>query len=167
MFGLTALETKLAGALLLVLALGTGYAIWAHHERAVGEAKIITADAKALQKAKDDAAIQQAKNAAVEQSYEDQIKTLQADHAQLAASIGSVQLCESPGPELPPSHNPKAVAGTAAPVGGVQQLPQSDPTVRQGPSPGPDIGSLLVRLSTAADAVSARLSGLQHTKEQQ
>lgn len=166
MFGLTALETKLAGALLLLLALGIGYGLWAHHERAVGEQQIITADAKALQKAKDAAAVQQAKDNALEQTYEQQIKSLQSNVASLTASVGSVQLCESPRPQLSGGSHAKAVAGTAAPAGSVQQVPSGDNSVRQGPSPGPDIGSLLVRLSTAADAVSARLAALQQTKEQ-
>jgi len=135
MFGLTALETKLAGAAiaLLVLLIVVGGFAW--HERSLGAAKCVQADAKAV-------SAQEAHNATVEAQgtttvFQEASDFHEATSAPIAHPV-QLRVCNaSPRGSLPDS-------GSTGPIGhDSPALPgSSDGAAVQGESVGPKLQEL-------------------------
>ena len=143
----------------VIVALLIGFGAYTHHERVVGEAKVVAADAAATAKVVAQTAAQtatlKARATMAEQAYD-------KEHTSIAnqPSLEPVRLCIN-------SHASRIVlsagaaqvpgnAGTSPAAPGVQPVPAGDTSV-----PGPDISGMLQAFGSAADKVSAELREYQ------
>lgn len=138
--------SKLESGLICVGVLLLGYIFWAHHERAIGEAAIKAADAKALavaeqKAAQESAALQAQVNSAQQeaQSAQDSLNQYIAAHP-----IGSV-VCN-----VVPSRPVPKTPGTAGGTQGSGTGPSPVPAVPAGPVATGNIGPGLTVLMQAA-----------------
>jgi hypothetical protein len=145
-----------AGALALLLIL---FATYTHHERALGAARIIAADAAALDKAQHIADLQ---TAALKQKAEDASHAHDQELADLRSYRAShpvhARVCGAASHSVPgvpatggsdPGH-----AGTSPPSGGVQPVSAGD-------NGSDDLGPMLELLAGRADKLSAQLREYQ------
>lgn len=134
----------------LAVAMAIGFAAFTHHERAIGEQRVVAADAAAVAReharaVKDQAAIQAKADAA----ERDRVTTQKAlDDYMSAHPIGSVFVCSNPRrsgpirlPEAPAAHAGDAVSGAG---------PNPVPTVSTGIDIGPDLSTLVRAAGTVA-----------------
>lgn len=141
-------ETYLWAALAVALTLGGAYFV--HHERVIGEQKVVAADAAAVarehaQAVKDQAVIQ----AMADQAEKNRVATQKSlDDYMSAHPVGAVFVCNQPRssgsaglPQVAPAHPSDAVSGAG---------PATVPAVSTGVDIGPDLATVVRAAGTVA-----------------
>lgn len=151
--------SKLESGLIVLAAVLIGYLAWAHHERAIGEAALRAADAKALVVAEQRAAKE---TAALQANVDAAHKEAQNAQAQADASLKSIptviRVCR-----IAPGSTVSKTPGTAGGTKGAGTGPDTVPQVSAVASiTGPNISPGLAVILSAAE----RLAVLESERQQ-